>query len=116
MAKQSPRSAKEAFFAAVPKLKVSTVELEGQAVTVKEMNVGQRIAFEEAAKGKTSNEVALLIVAASVVDDDGNPMFSPEDVDRLKAVSPDYLLPVVHAAFKVNALTDQDVGELAKNS
>jgi len=112
MAKQSP---KDAFFAAAPKPKTATVNLAGQSVTIREMNVGERLEFEAAAAGKPSGEVALLAVIASVVDDDGDLTFDASDIDRLKQLPPDYLLPVMEAVLKINALTDDDVGDLAKN-
>lgn len=111
----SEQSPKERFFAAVPKPKVSTVELEGQTVTIREMTVGERLAFETAAAGKPSGEVALAAVVASVVDDDGNLVFTADDLPRLKQLPPDSVLPIMRAVLKLNALTDNDVRTLAKN-
>jgi len=106
---------KEAFFAAAPKLKTAEVKLDGQTVTIREMNVGERLKFESAAAGKPSGEVALQAVVASVIDDDGNLAFSPEDVDRLKTLPPDAVLPIMRAVLELNALTERDVKDLAKN-
>ena len=108
-------SAKDAFFAAVPKPKTAAVGLGNHIVKIREMNVGERLDFEANAQGKPSGEVALLAVVASVVDDDGNLIFDASDIDRLKQLPPDYLLPVMTSVLKINALTDEDVGELAKN-
>lgn len=108
-------TAKEAFFAAAPKLKTAEVKLDGQTLTIREMNVGERLAFEAAASGKPSGEVALQAVVASVIDAEGNLTFSAEDIPRLKTLPPDTLLPIMRAVLKLNALTDQDVKELAKN-
>lgn len=106
---------KESFFAAAPKPKVSTVELEGQTVAIRAMNVGERLAFEAAAAGKPSGEVALQAVVASVVDAEGNLMFAADDVPRLKQLPPDHVLPIMKAVLKLNALTERDVKDLAKN-
>lgn len=107
--------AKEAFFAAAPKLKTAEVELKGQAVTIREMSVGDRLIFEAAAAGKPSGEVALQAVVASVIDAEGNLTFSADDIPRLKTLPPESILPIMTAVLKLNALTDQDVKELAKN-
>ena len=113
MAKKA--TTKEAFFAAAPKPKTAEVRLDGQTVTIRAMNVGERLKFEAAASGKPSGEVALLAVVASVIDAEGNLMFSPDDVDRLKALPPESVLPIMRAVLKLNALTERDVKELAKN-
>lgn len=89
--------------------------LGNQIIKIREMNVGERLDFEANAQGKPSGEVALLAVIASVVDDDGDLTFDASDIDRLKQLPPDYLLPVMEAVLKINALTDDDVGDLAKN-
>jgi len=112
MAKKSP---KEAFFAAVPPAKTTTLILEGQNVTIRAMNVGQRIDFETSAAGKSSSEVALLAVVSSVVDADGDLIFTADDIPQLKTLPPDYILPIMKTVLKTNSLTDEDVGDLAKN-
>lgn len=109
------QSPKEAFFAAAPPLKTAEVQAAGQVVKIREMSVGERLDFEAAAQGKPSGEVALLAVVASVVDDDGNLIFGPDDLSRLRTVPIDLIQPLMKAVLKLNALTDEDVGELAKN-
>jgi len=109
-------SAKDAFFAAVPKPKTAAVGLGNHIVKIREMNVGERLDFEANAQGKPSGEVALLAVLASVIDEDGELIFTSDDIPRLKTLPPDYILPVLEAVLKINALTDDDVGDLAKNS
>lgn len=107
---------KELFFAAVPPPKTETVRVGDQTLTIRAMNVGERIDFEAAAKGKASTEVGLLAIVASVVDGDGALVFTADDVPRLKTMPPDYALALMRATLKINALTDADVGDLAKNS
>jgi len=118
MAKSNPKPVadKAAFFAAVPAPRTEIVETGGFAVTIREMNVGERLEFEQAAAGKPSGEVALLAIAASVIDAGGNLMFGPDDLPKLKTIPPDHAVPVMRAVLKLNALTDQDVSTLAKNS
>lgn len=109
------KTPKEAFFAAAAKPKTAKVKLGGQTVTIREMTVGQRLEFEAAAAGKPSGEVALLAVIASVIDQDGELLFEADDLPRLKELPPDDVLPIMRAVLKLNALTDQDVKDLAKN-
>lgn len=109
------QSSKDRFFSLAPKLKTKEVKLAGQTVTIREMTVGERLDFEAAAQGKPSGEVALLAVVASVVDADGNLVFTADDLPRLKDMPIDSVLPIWRAVLKLNALTDDDVKELAKN-
>lgn len=71
----------------------------------------------DAKSGKvTLDNTVAKIVAASVVDDDGQRMFAPNEVKALGEKSARALYRVAEAAKNLSAMSDQDVEELAGNS
>ncbi len=55
------------------------------------------------------------LVSACCVDAEGNHIFSSEDIERLGYKSSAALERIFTAAQKLNAVTDDDIEELAKN-
>ncbi len=91
----------------------------GGSVRIQTMTGFARDAFESSITGKngavnTTNMRAKL-VAACLVDDDGELMFAEKDVAKLGKKSAAALERVFAAAQKLNRISDGDVEELAKN-
>lgn len=69
---------------------------------------------ERQAGGRVSNFRARM-AAACIVGDDGQPLFTLEDVEALGAKSGRALDRVYEACQRVNGFTDADAAELEKN-
>lgn len=114
---------KEQIFAAQD-LRFVTVNVPewGGKVRIKSMTGEDRDAFEMAITEATASDRKLNIknirarlVALTVVDDSGAPLFTEGDVAALAKKSAAALSRIYAAAQKLNALTNDDVEELAKN-
>ncbi len=92
------------------------------AVYVKGLSGAERDSFEQAClkrrKGKEFDLRGLkaLLVARTLVDEDGKRMFPDADVPRLNAKSGRALDRIFKVAQRICGLSDEDVDELAKNS
>ncbi|MBX7264921.1 hypothetical protein KIF24_01870 [Micromonospora sp. Llam7] len=94
----------------------------GGTVRVKGMTGAERDKFEAASiKGKGKNRDVNLanlrarLVAASVVDEDGQPLFKPYDVENLGRKSAAALGRVYDVAQRLAGLSDEDVDELTED-
>jgi len=91
----------------------------GGTVRVASMSGAARDRFElscVAADGSQDNEnIRAKVVAASVVDESGNLMFSAEDVEALGRKSAAALDRVFEASQRLSRISNADVEELAKN-
>lgn len=93
----------------------------GGEVLVKELTGRERDAFEATIVGKKRGEQINLenfrarFVAAVVVDDKGQAVFYPSDVELLGDLSAAALERVFSAGRRLSGMTDQDVDELTKN-
>lgn len=56
------------------------------------------------------------LLCATVVDDEGKPLFSKSDIERLGKKSAKAIDRVFEVASRLNAISSNDVEELAKNS
>jgi hypothetical protein len=107
---------REQFFAAVPPPKAEDVEVPGMGVVrVRTLTAGERCKLEDASRGKGVEGFRARIVVASVVGEDGKPLFGYEDVQRLSDTPAYVLEPIVDAAVRLNAMSAADVSELEKN-
>ena len=101
------------------KTKVIFVEEWGDDVTIMQMSGHARDRFESSiigANGGTDmKNIRAKMVAASIVDDKGELMFSDKDIIKLSNKSGIALDKVFSAAQEFNKITDADVDELAKN-
>lgn len=94
----------------------------GGSVRVRGLSGAERDAYEASivqlgAGGKRSVNLKNLrarLVAYSVIDEDGNPLFTPEDVAALGDKSAAALERVFDVARKLSGLADGDVKELAE--
>ncbi len=92
------------------------------SVIVKALNGAERDAFEESLLvGKGPNKelnmanVRAKLVAMSVVDEEGNRIFSDADVKELSKKSATALQRIFAVAQKLSGLTEADIEELSKN-
>lgn len=100
-----------------------TVEVEvpewGGSVIVSTISGTARDAFEQAicdSKGNyTGKNIRAKLLIASCVDNKGGALFTKQDIVALGAKSSAALDRLFSAAQKLNAVTDEDVEELAKN-
>lgn len=90
----------------------------GGSVRVSAMSGAQRDRFEMSllVDGKPSIENAhAKLVASSVVDDSGNPLFSPSDIEALGRKSAAALNRIVAVARRINRLGESEL-EAAKGN
>ena len=106
-------------------LKVVEVDVPewGGAVQVRELSGRERDAFEASIVDSRSGGKPMLrlenmrarFVAACVIDDAGQPLFYPSDVERLGELSAVALNRVWNVGRRLSGLSDDDVAELEKN-
>lgn len=84
-------------------------------VFIKPLSAAEALEFAEAAKEKKSN-AAVRLVVISVVDDEGNPLFTDADIEQLKKKSMRAVMTIQKAALKLNGLSDDDEVKAAKNA
>ncbi|GAC1475640.1 MAG: hypothetical protein NVSMB9_28520 [Isosphaeraceae bacterium] len=94
---------------------VVEVPMWGGSVHVRTLRLSERLALEKALADAPVNALAIL-VAASVCDDQGVLLFSPDDIPALEAKSVEALSILAPAITRLNKITTSDVEELAKNS
>lgn len=106
-------------------LPTETVEVPewGGSVIVKALNGAQRDSYEQSLiTGSGKNQKMNLInararlVALSVVDSEGNPLFTSKDVVALSNKSAAALDRIFAAAQKLSGLTKEDMDEMVGNS
>jgi len=87
---------------------VEVPEWEG-SVTIQALTVGT-------AQAITAEQGIVDLVIASVIQDDGKPMFSPEDRESLRTMEFSACKRIADAAIAFNGMSGEAVEELAKNS
>lgn len=100
-----------------------TIEIDipewGGSVRIAELSGFTRDKFEESivnANGGTNmNNIRAKLVAASVVDEKGDPLFSDKDVAKLGKKSSVALDRIFAKSRDLNKISDDDVEDLAKN-
>ena len=99
------------------------VEEWGGAVRVRSLTGTERDAFEASVveqRGKNTKmnlrNIRAKLVALTVVDDEGNRLFSDADAKLLGQKSASALDKIFEVAQRLSGLRDEDVEELAKNS
>ncbi|OJW19370.1 MAG: hypothetical protein BGO49_08555 [Planctomycetales bacterium 71-10] len=100
-----------------PRPQVVEVEVPalGGKVSVRGMTVGDRDAFEIANAGDKGKFFRARLVAASVVDADGSPMFGERDLPALASLAGGTFEPVIDAAMRLNKYTPEEVKALEGN-
>ncbi len=99
------------------------VEEWGGAVRVRTLTGAERDAFEQSIveqRGKNTKmnlrNIRAKLVALTVVDEDGQRLFSDKDARLLGEKSASALDKIFDVAQRLSGLRDEDVEELAKNS
>lgn len=90
----------------------------GGSVFVRVMSVGERDSYENdwmVNKSKGVENFRSKFLQRVLCDDKGDLLFKPEEIGQLARKSARVTIRVWEAAMKHNALTDDDVEELAKN-
>ena len=105
------------------KTEVVNVPEWGGAATVRSMTAADRDEYEQsmvASRGPDDKanmrNVRARLVAVTLVDESGKRLFSDADIDIIGAKSARAINRVFKVAARLNALTGDDVEELAKNS
>lgn len=94
----------------------------GGYVRIRTMTAHERDKFEQevfANKGdkkERMDDIRANLVARTVIDENGKRMFSDKDIKKLSGKSAAALDQIFSEAQELNAVRDQDVEELAKNS
>ncbi len=95
----------------------------GGSVRIKGLTSGERDAFEKSLiKGKGKNQemstdnVRAKLLALTIVDSDGRPIFTAADIDALSKKAAVAASRVYNEAATLAGISDADVEELAKNS
>lgn len=100
----------------LPEMKKVSVPEWGGEVFVKVMTGRERDAFEKAHLDTKGSDVRARMVAATVCDETGKPLFSLNDVNALAAKSWIALNRVVEASSEINQVSEAAIADLEKNS
>ena len=101
------------------KLKYEDVEAWGGVVRVSVMSGKAKDMFEQTVNNNGIVDIRNIrakLAAATIVDEQGNLLFSEKDIEALGLLSCDDLDKIAAVAQRLNILTDKDVEKLAKNS
>ncbi len=95
----------------------------GGHVRVRTMTAYERDQFEQAmftsqtgGKKKRMENVRATLVSLAVVDENGNRLFNEKDIKALSKKSAAAMDQLFAEAQKLNAVSDEDVDDMAKNS
>lgn len=88
-----------------------------RSITGTDRDEFEAVLLVERAEGKTGppRNVRARLVSIAVVDEAGNKIFTPEDIETLGQKSAKALDRVYAAAAKLNAFSQADIEELEKN-
>jgi len=88
----------------------------GGSVYVRMMTGAERDSFDSLFTQSGRKTFRSVLVAHTACDEQGNLLFTVDDVEELAKKSAAALDRICVAATKINAITDEDVKELEKNS
>ncbi|KVW30728.1 hypothetical protein WL48_30555 [Burkholderia ubonensis] len=100
-------------------LKTESVDVPewGGAVLVSVMGGATRDALmDQVANPQKASRFQAVMVAATVVGEDGKPLFTADDVDALTGKNPEVMARVVAVAMRINGIGQKAVEDAAKNS
>lgn len=87
----------------------------GGDVMVRTITAGERDRWELSTQRKKVEDIRGSLVALTVCDEEGNLLFSPEDVKELSKKSSAPMQRIFNAAVRINRISNEDVSELEKN-
>jgi len=95
---------------------INIPEWEGD-ITIRELSGASLEKWQSKAQKPNADSAVTLgeMIAISVVNQDGSPMFKMSDLGDLLGKSHRPLMRIYNAAIKLNRLANEDVGELEKN-
>ena len=111
---------REGLFAALALRHRDVVLPDGSSVRVRTMTVAERMdisakAVDASGKNVDTGKFSALIVAATVVDEDGKRVFTDEDVQQLLSGASDVFGAILEAAQELNGMGARQV-EAAKGN
>lgn len=112
---------KEQLFNHKPELQTKRVFLEKYDLEfiVSEMGSGVRTEWELSITGRNGGQnnknMREKLLVYSIVDEDGKLVFDAKDIPKLAKYPSKAMDKVFEAAWELNAITNEDVEELAKN-
>lgn len=107
---------RESFLAAAKHLKTEVVDVPeiGGSITVRELTAGKALALGGKVRADDKDAMLLWLIA-SVVDENGLPMFTEADLPQLQDLSAAVVLKIGARAVKLTGL-NSDPGDASKNS
>lgn len=91
----------------------------GGTVRVAAVSAGARDAFELALQdmpeGERRKDFRARLLVMSCIDDDGKPLFTPDDIPVISALEAAAVDPVIEVAMRLNGLSQQDRDTLEGN-
>ena len=115
-------SLRDAFFG-MGQVPVKQVETEGGTIYVRGMTAKERSEYDaqfRLASGKTNRKKQLqarsLMLVQHCEDENGNKLFTDDDIPALEQMPVSVVEPLVDAACVVSGMTSEEVDKSAKNS
>lgn len=87
----------------------------GGTVYVAALSAGDREDWESQAQGTNRKDILTSFLVLVLRDENGNKLFTDDDIVKLREKNAAVMLDLMKRGQKLNALTDQDVEEMAKN-
>ena len=97
--------ANAAEFLALASLKRDKVEVGGQTIHIREMNVRERAKLLDMVKSEQAMVPAYLVRCCAITED-GKPLFSESDTDKLAAAAPSVVDAVAAAVMRISGMVD----------
>lgn len=97
-------------------LKEKVVHIWGGELKIRALSVKEQLEYDAfLATEPKEVEMALHLIIAACIDDNGNRLFEETDIPYLKEKNSKNLFHLVHEILSLNKQDDKDVEDLAKN-
>ncbi len=109
------------FFAKLGKLHREKVTLKAfgdvyvKALTIKEQEEFETLAMDDTGSMKTDISIKSLMVVKSVEDEQGNKLFTMDDMDQLSTMPSAPINKLFSVSSRLNNITEKDIEELKGN-
>lgn len=87
----------------------------GGVVRIREFNLAMREQFSAYCQEHQGRGVLAYVVALSLIDESGNPLFSIEDISKIEQKNPSIIDKICAAAMTLNGLAFQAEEDAEKN-
>ena len=84
----------------------------GGVVRLRPMSAEEVIAFNEVNKDASKKHAAVRVTATCLVNEDGTPMFTQAQIDKLSKKSLAAFMKIQRVAMKINGLDDKEIKEV----